>query len=274
MQKDLRVTILGCGSSGGVPRIGGEWGACDPNETRNRRLRSSVLIEQRTEAGSTLVVIDTGPDFRAQMLQAGVMHLDAVLYTHIHADHVHGIDDVRVLVQRRNKRLPVYMDAATSVFLHKAFGYCFETPEGFHYPPILEEHRVVPGELFSVSGAGGPLSFRPILVEHGEIQALGYRVGACVYMPDVKNIPPESFPFLTDLDVWIVDALRLQPHRSHFSLEETLSWIVKIRPKRAFLTNLHIDMDYATLCASLPAAVRPAYDGLVINLLEAGSPAE
>ncbi|MGX1305712.1 phosphoribosyl 1,2-cyclic phosphate phosphodiesterase [Amorphus suaedae] len=256
----LAFTILGCGSSGGVPRIGGDWGACDPDNPKNRRRRCALLVERRSESGITRVVVDTGPDLREQLNDAAVPTVDAVLYTHAHADHIHGIDDLRGLAIKERKRIDVYLDAATSVRAHKAFDYCFVTPPGSGYPPILTEHRVHPGVPVTIDGAGGPIRFMPFLQHHGEIDSLGYRIGPVAYSSDVSDLPPASLDHLTDLDIWIIDALRYSAHPSHFSVADALAWIERMRPRHSILTNLHLDLDFATLAAALPDDVEPAYD--------------
>ncbi len=254
--------ILGCGSSGGVPRIGGDWGACDPQEPRNARTRCSALVTRHGENGITRVLIDTSPDLRQQLLAAGVGAVDAVLYTHPHADHVHGIDDLRAIVINTRRRLDVWADEPTSRELLARFDYVFETPPGSGYPPICTLHRI-DGPV-TVDGAGGPLTFHPFAVEHGTIPALGFRVGALAYLPDVSAIPEPAWPALQGLDCWIVDALRYKPHPTHAHLEQTLEWIARARPRRAVVTNMHIDFDHATLARLLPLGVTPAHDGLEI----------
>lgn len=261
----LEITILGCGSSGGVPRPALGWGACDPNNPKNRRRRCSILVERRaSDGGKTSILVDTGPDLREQLLDAGVTNLDAVLYTHEHADHTHGIDDLRPLFIHRRKRLDLYLDEPTSRAMHARFGYCFMTPPGSEYPPIANEHRLVPGKTITIYGAGGPVDVLPILLDHGDIPALGFRFGNVAYSADLNNIPPQSIAALAGLDLWIVDALRHTPHPSHFSLSDAMAWIERLGVKRAVLTNLHSDLDYATLEASLPDYIRPAFDGMKI----------
>lgn len=259
------ITILGCGSSGGVPRLGFGWGSCDPQEPKNRRRRCSILVERLSENKKTTVVIDTSPDLRDQLLSTQTQHLDAVLFTHDHADHVHGIDDVRPYALLQRQRLPVYMDAVTAKGIKKRFSYIFETMDGSDYPPIMEEFTLEIGQKVEISGEGGPISFLPFELQHGLVPALGFRINDVAYTPDVNAISEESLASLHNLDVWIVDALRIAPHPTHFCLSETLHWIEKLNPKRAILTNLHTDMDYATLCNQLPDHIRPAYDGMVIG---------
>ena len=261
----LALTILGCGSSGGVPRVAQGWGACDPANPRNLRRRCSVLLERSEGAGKTQVLIDTSPDLRWQLIDAQVQHLDGVMLTHPHADHLHGIDDLRPLVISMRKRIDIHMDEPTSAAVAEKFSYIFSTPEGSSYPPILREKRITAGEICSISGQGGEIASTPFDLDHGDITALGFRVGGLAYTPDLVDIPERSLPFLEGLDVWIVDALRYAPHPSHFHLEQTLQWIERLRPRRAILTNLHTDLDYETLRRDLPRGVIPAYDGMRVE---------
>jgi phosphoribosyl 1,2-cyclic phosphate phosphodiesterase len=264
----LKITILGCGSSGGVPRIGNHWGACDPAEPRNRRRRCSILVERQEGAGHTAVLVDTSPDMRAQLLDAGVGTLDAVLYTHEHADHIHGIDDLRMIAINRRDQVDVHMSARTADVIMSRFSYCFQTPEGSPYPAILRQHTLLPGRTATVTGPGGPISAHPFDQIHGHIRSFGFRFGNVAYSSDLNDIPDESLSALEDLDVWIVDALRHKPHPSHFSLDDALMWIERIAPRRAILTNMHIDLDYGTLRRELPDNVEPAYDGLVLETVD------
>lgn len=261
------VRILGCGSSGGVPRVGPNgWGKCDPREPRNRRRRCAILIEREGPGGRTTVLVDAGPDMREQLLDAEVEKLDALILTHPHADHVHGLDDVRPLVISARKRIPSYMDASTSERVRGGFGYLLETPAGSNYPPLLDERRLTPGAAETLHGLGGDVQVTPFRVHHGEIDALGLRVGALAYTPDLIDVPPESLRHLEGLDVWIIDALRHAPHPSHLTVEQALGWIARMKPRRAILTNLHTDLDYRALAAELPHGVEPAYDGLSIAM--------
>lgn len=262
-----RVRILGCGSSGGVPRVGPNgWGKCDPREPRNRRRRCAVLIEREGPSGRTTVLVDAGPDVREQLLDAEVEKLDALILTHPHADHIHGLDDVRPLVIVWRKRIPTYMDAATSERLRGGFGYLLETPPGSNYPPLLDERLLTPGEPVALHGLGGDVEATPFRVRHGEIDALGLRFGAVAYTPDLIDVPPESLTYLEGLDLWIIDALRHAPHPSHLTVEQALGWIARMKPKRAVLTNLHTDLDYRTLASELPIGVEPAYDGMTLDI--------
>lgn len=262
----LRLTILGCGSSGGVPRVGSGWGRCDPSNPKNRRRRCSVLVERVSQDGTTSVLVDTSPDLREQLLAADVKRLDAVLITHEHADHTHGIDDLRPLVIAMRRRIPLYADRVTSELLMMRFGYCFETPPGSGYPPILEAHRLDPDVKTVISGPGGPVHALPFRMIHGDIDALGFRFGKIAYAPDVSQMPDASMACLEDLDVLILDALRHTPHPTHFSVSEALDLIEKVKPKRAILTNLHTDLDYEKLRRELPPHIEPAYDGLVVEV--------
>jgi phosphoribosyl 1,2-cyclic phosphate phosphodiesterase len=261
----LVATILGCGSSAGVPRVGQGWGDCDPFNPRNRRRRCALLVERPGDHGATTLLIDMGPDLREQLIAADVRHLDGVLLTHPHADHIHGIDDLRPLQLRSHARIDVYMDEPTAERVRDAFSYIFETPEGSSYPPIATDHRLRPGVSCRIEGPGGAIESTPFTLNHGETDALGFRIGGLAYTPDVKKIPAESRPLLEGLDVWIVDALRYRAHPSHFSLDEALAEIQALRPKRAILTNLHTDLDYQTLCKRLPDHIVPAYDGMRVD---------
>ncbi len=259
----LRFTILGCGSSGGVPRLGGDWGDCDPSNPKNRRRRCSMLVERLAGDAVTRVLIDTSPDMRAQLLDAGVGTLDGVVYTHSHADHVHGIDDLRQVVQNMRHRLPVWADAPTQDALLSRFAYAFVQPEGSPYPSILDL-RSIDGQ-FEVPGPAGPIGFTPFRVDHGSMEALGFRIGGLAYLPDVVTIPEDAWPHLAGLDCWVLDALRRKPHPTHAHLALSLQWIARMKPATAVITNMHLDLDYATLVDELPKSVTPAYDGMVLT---------
>ena len=259
----ITFQILGCGSSGGVPRLGGVWGACDPNNPKNDRQRCSLLITKQNENGKTSVLIDTTPDMRRQLLNAKVDNLDAVLYTHDHADHVHGLDDLRMLVLRNRKRLQVWADKQVQKSLNERFGYAFIQPQGSPYPPILDMNDLM-GNL-SITGDGGTIDIVPFYVKHGGINALGFRINNFAYLPDVSEIPEKSWKLLDNLDCWVVDALRYTPHPSHSHLSQTLEWIDRANPKRAIITNMHIDLDYETVCKETPERVTAAYDGMQIQ---------
>jgi phosphoribosyl 1,2-cyclic phosphate phosphodiesterase len=262
----IRATILGCGSSGGVPRIGAGWGDCDPAEPKNRRRRCSLMVEKVGPMGVTRVLIDTGPDLREQLLSVNVSHLDAVVYTHSHADHVHGVDDLRMVVMSMGARLPVWADGPTSDALVSRFGYVFVQPEGSAYPPILDLNPIE--GTIRINGAGGELELTPFRAKHGRIDALGFRIGGLAYLPDVSSLYEETRSALTNLDILIIDALRRAPHPTHAHLDQTLAWIAELAPRQAVLTNMHNDLDYVTVAAETPPHVYPAYDGMVLELPE------
>jgi phosphoribosyl 1,2-cyclic phosphate phosphodiesterase len=260
-----KITILGCGSSAGVPRIGGDWGVCDPANPKNRRRRCSLLVERTETTGTTRVLIDTSPDMREQMLSAQVPALDGVWYTHEHADHTHGIDELRTFFLLQRKRIPVWADQPTAAMLKARFAYCFQSPAGSEYPPIVLHNEISPAREIRTDGAGGAIEAVPFVVHHGNIDALGFKIGNVAYTPDLNDIPDASLPYLEGLDLWIVDALRRTPHPSHLSLPETLVWIERMKPKHAILTNMHIDLDYETLCNELPSHITPAFDGMQLD---------
>jgi phosphoribosyl 1,2-cyclic phosphate phosphodiesterase len=266
----LTLTILGCGSSGGVPRPALGWGVCDPNNPKNRRRRCSLLVERTSEAGTTRTVIDTAPDLREQLIDAEVDHIDAVFLTHQHADQTHGMDDLRAVVMHQRRRIPVYMNTVTADDIMSRFSYCFVSPPGSDYPPILNRLSIEAGESRSIEGKGGAVTLSAFILQHGNIPALGYRIGDAAYTPDVSDIPPESWPALQNLELWIVDGLRPASHPSHFSVSDALSWIDRFKPRRAVITNMHSDLDYEVLRQSLPAGVIPAYDGMRLVLERAG----
>lgn len=260
---ELRVTVLGCGSSGGVPRLGGKWGDCDPTNPKNVRRRCSLLIERETDGGTTRVLIDTSPDLRAQLLDANVGLLDAVVFTHAHADHVHGLDDLRQIVFNAGARLKVWADERTQGELLSRFAYAFVQPEGSPYPPILDLHPIE-GPI-DIAGSGGTISLTPFEVNHGSIHSLGFRFDDIAYLPDVAQIPDDSWPAVMGLRLWIVDALRRTPHPSHSHLDNTLEWIARAAPEQAVLTNMHIDLDHDTVADETPEHIRPAFDGMTLR---------
>lgn len=262
-----RFTILGCASSPGVPRITGDWGACNPQNPKNRRMRASLLVEQIGENGGvTTVVIDTGPDFREQMVKADVKHIDAVIYTHAHADHLHGIDDVRGYFHAQHKAIPIYADAFTMGRIREGFGYCLDTPAGSEYPPIVEPRLIEsPDHLVTVRGAGGPVSFMPLLQQHGSIMSLGFRIGNFAYCSDVSDFPQETWGKMDNLDLLVIDCLQYRFHPSHLSLAQSLGWIERFNPKKAVLTHMHTPLDYDTVMAETPDHVEPAFDQMHIE---------
>lgn len=270
----IRARILGCGSSGGVPRADGDWGACDPKDRRNRRLRCSLLVERAATLGAlmegraTRVLVDTSPDLRMQLLDSGSPMLDGVVYTHAHADQSHGIDDMRAIVYRKQARLPAYMNAQTRGELTRRFDYIFETPAGSGYPPLLDAKDLPERGDVTIIGKGGPLIVTSFPVEHGRVSCAGLRFGPLAYTPDVSAIGDESFAVLDRVPVWIVDALRDKPHPTHANVEQALGWLGRASAGIGILTNLHIDLDYPSLLKRCPDGVRPAYDGLSITLEE------
>jgi len=265
----LEVRILGCGSSGGVPRLGEGapyWGACDPANPKNRRSRCSILVSAREPDGETRVLVDTSPDLREQLLAAAIGRLDAVLITHDHADQLHGLDDLRVITLNMKRRLDLWSDSRGLEGVMFKFGYCFLTPPGSDYPPILNAHEIPePFAPFELTGAGGAVPVLAFGQRHGRIRSLGYRFGPVAYSPDVDGLDDDAFAALEGVECWIVDALRHTPHPSHAHLGRTLEWIARVKPRRAILTNMHVDMDYETLKRELPAGVEPAYDGMVLT---------
>jgi phosphoribosyl 1,2-cyclic phosphate phosphodiesterase len=267
----LKFTILGCGSSGGVPRPALGWGACDPSNPKNRRRRTSLLVERRGAGGVTRVLVDTSPDLREQLIDADVDWLDAVLYTHEHADHTHGIDDLRSVFIKGRRQVDVYLDEQTSRTMNARFGYCFQAPPGSEYPPIVSEHRLTAGRAIKVEGQGGPITALPILQQHGDIASFGFRFGHFAYSCDLSTLPAAGAAALAGLEVWIVDCLRYKPHPSHFSLTDALGWIERLKPSRSILTNLHADLDYEALRTKLPPGVEPAYDGMAVEISDAAN---
>lgn len=266
--QNIIATILGCGSSGGVPRIGGNWGVCDPQNPKNQRSRCSLLISGTTPGvdETTNVIIDTGCDLRTQLLAANVAEVSGVLYTHSHADHTHGIDDLRVLALNSRRRVDVYASKETQQRLFKSFDYCFSAPPGSPYPPILSAHQMEAGDDVEIDGPGGAIKIHAFAQEHGDIISLGFRVGNFAYSCDLSGIPNESLKAVSNLDVWILDALRPTPHPSHLSLPEALHWVERMQPQQAVLTNLHIDLDYDQTERDTQAHVTPAYDGMRIDV--------
>ncbi|MBI1407019.1 MAG: MBL fold metallo-hydrolase [Caulobacter sp.] len=266
MSGRLLLTILGCGSSGGVPRADGNWGACDPGEPKNRRRRCSVLVRRPSpeDGPETTLVVDTSPDFREQAIAAKIQRLDGVLFTHDHADQTHGLDDIRAFALNQRQRIPAWMDDATWARLEHRFGYIFHSHGGY---PAISELNPMPGlgVRFEVAGPSGAIPVVTFDQEHGEIRSLGFRFGSVAYSPDVNGLPESAFDALEGVETWIVDALRYTPHPTHAHLAETLRWIERVQPRRAILTNMHIDMDFNRLRQELPEGVEPAWDGMVVE---------
>jgi phosphoribosyl 1,2-cyclic phosphate phosphodiesterase len=255
----LKLTVLGCGTSSGVPRIGPDWGACDPNEPRNRRTRASILVESAT----TRILVDTGPDLREQLIAANVSHIDAVLWTHDHADHCHGIDDLRQLAQSRREPVKGYAKRQTLRALQKRFAYAFEGRE--FYPQVI-----APNLLPDSSCTIGDIQLTSVDQPHGDIYSIGFRfehAGSSIgYSTDFHEVTREMIDVFTAVDVWVVDALRERPHPTHAHLALTLDGIAQARPGRAILTHMDSSMDYRPLAQKLPAGVQPGYDGMVVIL--------
>jgi len=259
----LRFTILGCGSSGGVPRLGGNWGDCDPKNPKNNRQRCSLLVQRINRNGSTQVLIDTSPDMRNQLLSVGVGSLDGVIYTHSHADHVHGLDDLRMIYFNMRNRIDVWADQSTQNDLLERFKYAFVQPAESPYPPILNLNTL--DGVTVVEGEGGSVTFIPFQVKHGNMTALGFRIGPLVYLPDVSEMSQEAWGEVAKAKCWVLDALRRNPHPSHSHLENSLNWIKKSGIEKAVLTNMHVDLDYEKLMNETPNNVEPAFDGMVLD---------
>jgi phosphoribosyl 1,2-cyclic phosphate phosphodiesterase len=256
----MRVTVLGCGASWGVPRIGGDWGACDPRNPRNRRRRVSLLIERN----GVVVLIDTSPDLREQLLAAEVQRIDAVLFSHAHADHLHGIDDLRSVNRLMKKEIPIFASAETLAEIRRRFGYVFDPVEpdrqSAWYKPALIAHAIE--GAFTAAG----IDATPFVQDHGFSKTLGFRVGRFAYSTDVVELDDDAFATLAGIDVWVVDCMRREPHVTHAHLAKTLDWIARVKPRRAILTHMEESMDYDTLCRELPAGVEPGYDGMVLDV--------
>jgi len=254
----MKLRILGCGTSSGVPRIGNDWGDCDPNEPRNRRTRASILVE----SGIQRILVDTTPDMRQQLLDADRGILDAILWTHDHADHCHGIDDVRQIFHARRAPVPGYAVAETMALLQQRFSYVFEGRDG--YPPTVETH------VLRKDMQLGDIRVRYVVQPHGSIFSAGFRfdcAGKSVgYSTDFHEVTSDMIDMFAAVDIWVVDALRERPHPTHTHLAQTLEAVATCRPGRAILTHMDHSMDYARLCASLPDGVEPGYDGMEVQL--------
>ena len=258
----MRVTILGCGGSDGVPMLGGpdgrgDWGECDPANPRNRRTRASIHVA----AGDVSLLIDTSPDLREQLLANGIGRVTHVAYTHDHADHTHGVNELRRLARDGKRRMPVYADAATLALMRQRFGYAFEAARGSPYPSIVEPHSVDgPFRL-------GEVDVRPFRQEHGFDQTtLGFRIGDFAYSTDTIGFSDDSFKVLEGLRVWIVDCVGTRRHPTHAWWDLALSWIERLKPARAILTHMGAGLDYETTRRRCPPGVEPGYDGMVVEL--------
>jgi phosphoribosyl 1,2-cyclic phosphate phosphodiesterase len=256
----MKVTILGCGASTGVPAIGPNWGECDPTDPRNRRRRVSLLVQ----VGKVAILIDTSPDLREQLIDARVRRLDAVLMTHAHADHLHGIDDIRQLNRLMNAAIPLWADAETLAEIRGRFGYALEPPPrtGRFYKPTLE-----PNEITGPFAIGG-VRVVPFMQNHGYSTTLGFRIGRMAYSTDVTELDDAAFAVIAGVELWIVDCMRRAPHPTHSHLDKTLCWIERVHPHRAVLTHMDQTLDYRALSAELPPGVEPGRDGLVIEFAD------
>ena len=256
----MRVTVLGCGGSSGVPLIGNRWYACDPNNPRNRRRRASVMIER----DGKILLIDTSPDLREQLLDADVSHIDAVLYTHGHADHTHGLDELREICRLMGRAMPVWGDAQTLEQLERRFDYAFrpleEWAKGFYYRPVLESH-IIDGPFVA-----SEVPVVPFVQNHGWTTSLGFRIDNLAYSTDVLALDEAAFAALEGVEVWLVDCVREEPHPVHAHLELVLSWIARLRPRQTVLIHMGPTLDYEALRQHLPPGVEPAYDGMVIDV--------
>lgn len=256
----MKITILGAGSSTGTPGMIIGWGECDPDEPRNRRTRPSILIEE----GDTRVLIDTSPDLREQALRAGFERLDAVVYTHAHADHLHGIDDLRPFNRAMNCDIPIYGDAQTLKTIRDRFPYAVTPlPEDatLYFKPVLIPHEISPATPFSV----GPLTFQPILQGHGRHNTLGFRIGDFAYSTDLIEMPESAFEALAGIKTWILGVFSHRPHPTHVHVPKALEWIARVNPERTILTHMSPALDYRTLIETLPSGVEPGYDGMTVD---------
>jgi phosphoribosyl 1,2-cyclic phosphate phosphodiesterase len=258
----MKLTMLGCGGSAGVPLAGrdpgGYWGNADPANPKNRRSRVSLLVEQE----GTRLLIDTSPDLRQQILDSGITALDAVLYTHAHADHCHGLDELRGLVYGRGAPIDAYMDARTRELLTTRFDYAFTSSRSDSnlYPALLND-RVIEGP-FSIAG----IPVRTFEQQHGPDISLGYRIGDIGYSTDASALDDNAFAILEGVKLWVVDCLRDEPHRTHSHTAQTFEWIARVKPQRAILTHMNQQLDYEELRRRCPPGVEPGYDGLVVEV--------
>lgn len=254
----MKLRVLGCGTSSGVPRIGNDWGDCDPTDPRNRRSRASIVVESAT----TRILVDTSPDMRQQLLDADILHIDAILWTHDHADHSHGIDDARQLFHARGSPVPGYAYAEALDQLTQRFNYVFEGRDG--YPPTIEARKLTREITI------GDIVVRTVAQPHGTIFSAGFRfehAGVSIgYSTDLHMFTADMLDMFSAVDIWVVDALRARPHPTHAHLALTLDAIAHCRPKRAVLTHMDQSMDYARLAATLPIGIEPGHDGLELSL--------
>lgn len=258
----MRVTILGSGAASGVPMIGNRWGACDPANPRNRRRRASILVEER----ETALLVDTGPDVRDQLIDAGVMRLDAILYTHTHADHTHGIDEIRALNRLQRSVIDAYGTANDLDQLIKRFSYAFDPPGTYKgkiafYKPCLEARTLSHGRPLTI----GAIEVLPFEQDHGFLISTGYRFGPMAYTTDAVNLPDPAFEALSGVDTWVVGCLQEEPHPTHAHFDRIMEWIERVGPRRAVLTHLSTRLDYAELAGRLPKHIEAAYDGMILE---------
>ena len=252
------LTILGCGSSMGVPRADGFWGSCDKNNKKNYRTRSSALISR----GNNNILIDTSPDLRFQLLKNKIKNISSVLYTHLHADQTHGINDLRVFFLNNKKKIDIYADKKTLAYLKKSFSYSFENTSG--YPAIVKANKLK--KIFCLGNGNELIKFKSIEVKHGKISSIGYIFNNSAYIADCNQLSSSNIANLKNLKYFIIDCLQFKPHPSHFSFNEVLSILNEIKPKQTILTNLHSNLDYNILLQKVPINVKPAFDGLRLEL--------
>lgn len=261
----MKVRLLGTGGSAGVPVLsgqpGGEWGACNPADPRNRRTRTGALVQ----VAGRVILIDAGPDLRAQLLAAGLSRLDAVLFTHAHADHIGGIDELRAANRIMGAPIPAFGDATTLATLEQRFAYAFRPHNGGWFSrPALEAREVVPGTWFEAAG----IPVLPILQDHGFGPSLGFRIGDFGYSTDALLLDDAAFAALRGVELWVVGCFRRTPHPTHAHLERVIDWIARLGPRRAFLTQMGEDLDYAATLSALPAGAAPGHDGLELEVAD------
>jgi len=261
----LKVTLLGCGGSGGVPQIGGEdgrgwWGACDPANPLNQRTRSSILVEG---GGGGRLLVDTGPDLRTQLIACGVAGVDAILFTHDHADHIMGMDEVRILNRIVGRPLEAFGTERTLAILKQRFDYAFLPSTGpVFYRPAVDPVRLAAGDAAAMAGH----QVQTFSQDHAVMETLGLRIGGFAYSTDLVRLPAESIRHLHGLDTWVVGCFQRRPHKVHANLDQVLEWVAMLRPRRTVLTHMSPDLDHGWLMANLPPGVEPGHDGMVLTL--------